>query len=277
MSNFDFDDVDGTAQDEIQFSAPSVFWKHGSKKFKESDGINHLGGFFFTYEQAGADAEIPGWQPSSFVGDNDKEIEGLSAFKARIIIVRSRRRWFKDDGGQMTYRAWNDYVKGFRGQMQSVGFIQGYDAPVCFTFKGMAVSRVEEVIRYHSAKVVSVANKEAPQGRKLPGYALWMNVMSGKHEKVGSGRDVAEVTMPELYTPKVVDLEYARKLYVGRDMLIAGQTLYRGLDEWAAQWNRFAVDPRATPLGAEDRAFEQEVKRSYSQPEEDPYGDDIPF
>jgi len=292
MSNFDFDAADNSAQDAIQFSAPVVFWKHGSEDFEEVGGINFTGGFFFTYEQAGEGVQIEKWSEASFKGDNGNKVFGLAAKGARIAIVRSRRRWFKDEDGRTVYRAWNNYEKGYRGQMQSIGYIQGYPSPVCFSFKGMAVSRVEEVIRYHAAKVLSLANQEAPQGKKLPVYALWMNVISGKHEKVGQGRDTSDVTMPELWTPKTINIEFAREMYVGKDQLIASQNLYRELDEWAAQWDGYAIGSASAAFGADDHAIEQEAKRTMAvgasqtghqaagsgiKPEAD-YGEDpIPF
>jgi hypothetical protein len=281
MSNdFDFDLADNSAQDAIQFSAPVIFWKHGSGDFEELGGINHTGGFFFTYEQCGEGVTIDKWAESSFKGDGGSRVSGLAAKGARITIVRSRKRWFKDEGGQHTYRAWNNYEKGFRGQMQSVGFVQGYSSPVCFSFKGMTVSSVEEILRYHSAKVVSIANQSAPSGSKLPIYAFWMNVISGKHEEVGSGNSTSEVTMPELWLPKSLDVDFARQMYVGKDALIASQNLYRELDEWAGQWDRYAIESNV--LGSSDIAAEREVKARFTEPRNADTkavetADDIPF
>lgn len=282
MSNdFDWNDVDANAQDAIQFSAPTIFWKHGKKAMEEIGGINFTGGFFFTFEQAGEDAEIPKWVKSSFVNDDGKKIEGLAAQGARVTVVRSRRRWFKDDGNRKVFRPWNQYEDGFRGQMQSIGFVNGYDAPVCFALKGLLLTSFDEIIRYHNSKVVSLANQTAPSGQKLPAYALWMVVQSGKHSKAGQGNKQSEVTMPELWLPKQVNLDYARSLYVGREQLVRSQALYRELDDWAAQWNRVAVESDEPPLGAEDYAVEQEAKRSMaasaSGHSDGVHADDIPF
>jgi hypothetical protein len=68
--------------------------------------------------------------------------------------------------------------------------------------------------------------------------------------------------MPELWTPKTVSIEFAREMYVGKDQLIASQNLYRELDEWATQWDRYAVETSSSILGAEDHAVEQETKRT---------------
>lgn len=283
--NFDFDAVDPTAQDAIQFSAPVVFWKHGKLEMEAAGGINFTGGFFFTYEQAGDETQIPKWEESWFKGDNNKKVYGLAARGAQITIIRSRRRWFKEDGNRTLYRAWNSYEAGYRGQMQSIGFINGYDVPVCFAFKGMLITHIEEVIRHHSQKVVSIANQSAPEGQKLPHYACWMVVQAGKHFEIGSGNKKSEVTMPELWLPKAIDIDFARKMYVGREQLTRSQWLYRELEDWAHQWDRFSVESGAgdVPLGGADRDSEQVVKDSYRSGDDAPpthgdeYEDPIPF
>lgn len=279
--NFDWDAVDGTAQDAIQFSAPIVFWKHGKQAMQKVGGVEHTGGFFFTYDEAGDDAEIAKWQKASFTNDEGKEIEGLAAQGAQITIVRSRRRWFKEDGNRRIFRPWNQYEDGYRGQMQSIGFINGYSVPVCFSVKGLLLTHFDEVIRYHNSKVVSIANQTAPEGKKLPAYALWMVVQAGKHSKAGQGNKQSEVTWPELWLPKTVDLEYARKMYVGSDQLIRSQALYRELDDWAQQWSRAAVETGEPPLGAEDYAVERKVKAIMTtqnfEDEPQPEEDSIPF
>lgn len=264
MSNFDFDAADNTAQDAIQFSAPTIFWKHGKKAMEQLGGINFTGGFFFTFEQAGDSAEIPKWSKSSFVNDDGKTIEGLAAQGARIAIVRSRRRWFKDDGNRKIFRPWNRYEDGFRGQMQSIGFVSGYTAPVCFSVKGLLLTHFDEIIRYHNSKVVSLANQTAPEGKKLPSYAFWMVVQAGKHSKAGQGNKQSEVTMPELWLPKTLSVDYAHEVYVGREQLLRSQALYRELDDWATQWNSLTTENAEQPLGADDYAVEQEARRSMS-------------
>lgn len=286
MSDFDFDLIDSSAQDEIAFSAPIVFWKHGKTELEQAGGVSYTGGFFFTYEQAGEQAEIPKWEESWFKGDKGK-IYGLAAQGAQITIVRSRRRWFKDDGGRNIYRAWNNYTEGYRGQMQSIGFIKGYDVPVCFAFKGMLITSIEEVIRYHNSKLVSLANQSAPQGQKLPHYAMWMVVHAGKHAEIGQGNKKSEVTMPELWLPKSVDIDYARKMYVGKEQLLRSQALYHELDGWAKQWDRFTVDANDAPLGAEDYSVESETRRTmpaapppppdFNDDDRGISADDIPF
>ena len=260
--DFDWNAVDGTAQDAIQFSAPIVFWKHGKQGMQKVGGIEYTGGFFFTFDEAGENAEIAKWEHASFTNDEGKEIEGLAARGAQITIVRSRRRWFREDGNRRIFRPWNQYNDGYRGQMQSIGFINGYPVPVCFSVKGLLLTHFDEVIRYHNSKVVSIANQTAPEGRKLPAYALWMAIHAGKHSKAGQGNKQSEVTWPELWLPKVLDLDYARKMYVGKDQLTRSQALYRELDDWAQQWSRAAVETAESPLGAEDYAVEREARQS---------------
>lgn len=243
---FDSDILDPTAQDQVAFSAPVIFWRHGNSEFDDTASFKHTGGFFFTYEQAGDDVEISGWTPGSFKGEGDKLVSGITAKGARIVIVRSRRRWFQDGEGRKEFRPWSQYEKGFRGQMQAVGYVKGYPVPVVFSFKGTILQHIDSIIREHTSKVVSQASKNA-NGAKLPPYAFWMVVQSGKHETVGQGRDKSEVTMPQLWLPKAVELKFLEETYVGRDMLIEAQDLYKQLDDWAHQWDAGGLERAELP------------------------------
>lgn len=237
MSNdFDWNDIDGNAQDAIPLTFPSVFWQHGSSQLEEM-GEKHWkyrGGLFFISDD---DLDIPQpWTPAKFRGDKD-EVRGYAATSAHVAFIRYRRRWFQDDNGHKVYRAWNQYQSGFRAQMQVIGFIRGYDEPVCFSFKGLVVNYIQNIIKEHYNKVVSVANKTAPEGRKLPHYAIWLTLKSGKFEKAGTGTRTSEVTYPEIVLPKQVDHGYCVERYVGRDNLIRFQEMYHEAEQWAHEWD----------------------------------------
>lgn len=207
-----------------------------------ADNINFKGGFFFSTEQVGEGTEIKGWPAASFK-TNGKKIEGLASSKAMVSFVRSRRRWFKDDGegGRKEFRPWNKYEKGFRAHIQLIGFIKGYPNPVCFPFKGLGVTNVDSILKEHYSKVVSVANREAPDPKKgLPAYAFWTVVEAGPHEYVGSNA-TSEATLPRIYLPKQVTSETVKALYVGRDLLKESQELYRLAEDWAHRWDSQAA------------------------------------
>jgi hypothetical protein len=233
-----WDGVDQSAQDPMSLQFPLVLWRHGKAGMKQlgAGNINYAGGFFFSRDGAGADTEIEMWTEQSFEGDKG-EVVGLAASVADIALVRSRKRWFKDGETRSEFRAWKDYQPGFRGHIQIVGFIRGFDSPVTFSFKGLLGQAIEAIQREHQSKVLSLINRTAPQGKGLPPYALWVRVRSGKHEKVGSGAQQSEVTMPVIKLPKSLDLTYAKSRFAGNERLARFQELYFEAAEWAREWD----------------------------------------
>lgn len=248
---FDYDIADQNAQEATPLQFPVIFWRHGDPKLKQlgEDHPDYTGGFFFSYDQAGGeDVEIDGWKPASFDGQNGKSVNGLAAKGAYLTIVRWRRRWFRKlRDGQREYFPWNRYEgdKNLRGQMQAIGFIRGYDSPICFSCKGSTMQSFENAQREHYSKVMSIANREAPQGKKLPSYSIWMAIRAGAFAKVGPANDQSTVTLPELVLPKTLDREFALSRYVGKEQLQRSQELFYEAEQWAHAWDSVSRDPGA--------------------------------
>lgn len=239
LDYFGFDSVNPDAQDKQKLSFPYVMWRRGDSKMEElgKEHFSYRGGFFATFEQIGADASIPGWTKGKFKGEKDS-IEGLCASKAAIAIIRTRRRWIQEVGGQMKYRPWNQYEAGMKGQMQAIGLIKGFAHPVCFSFKGLTISDIEVAQRDHSSRVMGIVNRVAPQGKKLPPYALWSIIASGPHDMAGKGAQKSEVTPPRLVLPEAITIEQCRKLFIGKELLAFAQDLYMEAADWAAEWSQ---------------------------------------
>lgn len=261
-NDFDWDKIDSAAQDAIPLTFPSVFWQHGSSELEEM-GEKHWkyrGGLFFISDD---DLAIPQWQSAKFKGDKD-DVHGYATTSAHVAFIRYRRRWFQDDNGHKLFRPWNQYQPGFRAQMQVIGFIRGYDDPVCFSFKGMVVNYIQNIIKEHYNRIVSVANKTAPEGRKLPHYAIWLTLKSGKFEKAGAGQRTSEVTYPEIVLPKLIDHNYCVERYVGRDNLVRFQDLYHEAEQWAHEWDI---------TSDESRTSAKDVARETQRPNDDQIAD----
>jgi len=230
--------LDPSAQEAMEFSAPSVQWVNGKQSLKQVGGVPYTGGFLFPYEYLTEGATIPRWEPARRVVGDGKEIEGLGCAMAGISIVRYRRRWVSDDN---IVRSWNNYEPGLnlRSHMQAVGFIKGYPDPVCFTWKGMSMENVLTALQEHHRKIVSLVNKTIPADKpKLPTYAFWLGIKPGAHAMVGQGQKKSEVTPPTLFLPKAVTLDYCKGIYVGREVLLASQQLFHELDSWVKNWDR---------------------------------------
>jgi len=244
--DIDWDGLDEGAQDAVRLTFPGLIWCHGKSEFEEAGGFKYQGGLFFEQENPDTDIKIPGWKLSKLKGDNGDRY-GLAANEATLVLIRSRRRWINENVEPTEFRHWNDYEKGFRGQMHSVGFIKGHESPVCFKFKGLVLQHLESVLAEHRAKLVSFVNTKAP--KKLQDYALWVTVRAGKHFTVGSGRQTSEVTMPEIVLPKAITIDYARERYIGRELHAQAQQLYRDLNDWVAEWNYPSVKVQLATSG----------------------------
>jgi hypothetical protein len=282
MNDFDFDDVDSGAQDAIDLRFPTLVWRNGDSSLEElgAENINYSGGFFFGYENAGADTVIKDWSPAAFKTEG-KKVQGIAARKAAVTFVRSRRRWFQQDqNGRKQFRPWNNYQEGFRAQIQLIGFIKGYPDPVCFPFKGLSVSEIDNIQKEHYSKIVSLANRQSPDATKrLPAYAFWTVIEAGPHKYVGD-KQKSEATMPKIVLTGQLTLETAKKLYVGRDQLKASQELYRLAEGWSHRWDgAYVQQERAAPAAAGGRNMPEDPYGEAPLDDTAPMGkdDDLPF
>lgn len=287
-----WDDVDPAAQDAQSLSFPIVFWLNGDKKLKAANDVTYTGGLFLTDKEAGCESvEIPNWKRAMFVGGKGDEVTGVAANQAYISIVRTRKRWFREAGDRTEHFPWNtQYQEGMRGQMHAIGFIRGFDDPVCFSFKGNAMRNMVAVMAEHNRQLVAVVNRNAPKGKPgLPPYAVWMPVKAGPFEAVGKGNKQHDVTLPVIALPAQVTPEYALQRVVTREQLRQFQELYREADAWAHEWDgqngigeRDGREMGKRELG--DSIHAPSPRNGNAEPEwpdpseaEPPMADDIPF
>ncbi len=245
MEDYDFEYVDPDAQEAEELRLPRVTWLNGKTAMKAAGGIAYTGGMTAKRESLKEGAEIPNWTVGSFEAGG-KVIETLENTNPVITVVRYRRRWakFDDNVCQDWYPITGQHQDGYKIQIEAAGFIKGFDLPVRFDLRGHASTALLDAMRDHAGKVVAVANRKAPQGKALPAYAFWLRLKAGAHEKVGKGKQ-SDATKPQLVAPKEITDDYVRQLYVGREMLLRSQELFRELDDWAREWNGQAVPNQA--------------------------------
>lgn len=234
---YDFDDVDPSAQEAEELRYPRAAWYNGSPKAKAIGGLAYTGGMFVRREPLGESVEIPHWTIGGFEADG-KTIETLENAHPVIAPVRYRRRWVRLEGRNVAewYPINQQHRSGFKIEIDAVGFIKGYDSPILFNLRGYAATALLDAMRDHSAKIVSVANRKAPAGKSLPSYAFWLRLKSGAHEKVGKVQQ-SDATLPRLVLPSEITDDYVRGLYIGKDSLHKSQALFRSLDVWAREWS----------------------------------------
>lgn len=235
---YDFDDVDPSAQEAEELRYPRAKWFNGSPKAKAIGGLVYTGGMFMRREPLGESVEIPNWTIGGFDADG-KTIETLENAHPVIAPVRYRRRWVRLEGRD-TVAEWypinQPYRKDFKIEVEAVGFVKGYDSPILFNLRGHASTALLDAMRDHAAKIVSVANRKAPTGKALPSYAFWLRLKSGAHEKVGKVQQ-SDATLPRLILPSEITDDYVRGLYIGKDNLHKFQSLFHSLDGWAKEWS----------------------------------------
>lgn len=255
MEDYAFEYVDENAQEVEELRLPRITWYNGNSKLKAAGGIVYSGGMTARSESLGDDVAIPNWTVGSFDADG-KTIETLENIYPVIAVVRYRRRWAKFNGNTCEdwYPISGEYRDGYKIQVEAAGFVKGFDSPVRFDLKGHASTGLLDSMRDHSAKIVSVANKTAPQGRSLPSYAFWLRLKPGKHRLVGKGKQ-SEATPPELLIDREITNEYVRNLYVGKDAMIRSQQFFHELDGWAKEWNGRAQTNHPNNF-SEDEAYD---------------------
>ena len=237
MEDYDFEYVDADAQEAEELRLPRVTWYNGNSKMKAAGGIVYTGGMTARRESLGDGLEIPHWTIGSFEVDG-KTIETLENTYPVITVIRYRRRWAKFNGNtcEHWYPMTGEYRDGYKIQVEAAGFIKGFDSPVRFDLKGHASTALLDAMRDHATKTVTIANKNAPQGKALPAYAFWLRLRPGKHQMVGKGKQ-SEATLPELLTDKEITDAYVRGLYVGKEAMIRSQAFFHELDGWAREWS----------------------------------------
>lgn len=237
MEDYAFEYVDENAQEAEELRLPRVTWYNGNSKMKAAGGIIYTGGMTARRESLGENVEIPNWTLGSFDAEG-KTIETLENTYPVITVIRYRRRWAKFNGNtcEHWYPITGEYQDGYKIQIEAAGFIKGFDSPVRFDLRGHASTALLDAMRDHAGKIVSVANRNAPQGKSLPAYAFWLRLKPGKHQMVGKGKQ-SEATLPELLIDREITDEYVRALYLGKDAMIRSQQFFHELDSWAAEWN----------------------------------------
>ena len=248
MEDYDWEQVDATAQDAQELILPRITWLNGKRNLKGAGGIAYTGGMTARRLSLGPDATIENWTVGGFDADG-KTIETLETPHPVIAPIRYRRRWAQFDGNVLTH--WvpitEPHRPGYKIQLEIAGFIRGWDQPVRFDLRGYASSGLLDAMREHATHIVAEANRHAPAGRALPPYAFWLRVQAGEHKLVGKGRQ-SDATVPQLVRPAEITADYTQKLYVGKEWLCRFQAFYHEIDHWTQEWGA-----RHLSAGADER------------------------
>lgn len=220
----DWSVVEGNNQD-FQDVYPRLQWMHGRKAFKQlgENNMNYTGGLFLPADQF-PNFSADGWMETSFTtsGTNGKEIKGWYSKRAFLSTLRIKR-WWDDDGSHV----------------HALVNLRGVDGLFCVQVGGVSKGvGFENAFRAHRQQIVSLANRSKPAGRPgLEPFALWFVLAPGDHSMQQSAKngESSEVTLPTLYVPESLDLDYVRRLWVGSELYREFCGLYKETENWQNQ------------------------------------------
>lgn len=239
-SDFDFDVVDPNATEQTIPVYPVAQWLNGQQALKALGGVQFSGGVVLPSRYLSDCPSFPGWARERITFRSGKEEEAITAHAISVAPIRTRFRWFARQGGETAYYPRHAFVMGanMRGHLQVLAAVQGAAEPIVITFKGKASQAFESLLKDFGAKVVQVANRQAPKGKSLPRYAFWMPVVAGSHAKAGGAGHESVVTLPTLALPADISQDYLRSLYIGRENLIRFQKWHQEADPWVDAWEK---------------------------------------
>lgn len=238
------DDLDVVDQTTIEATGPLypvAQWLHGDPKLAAAGGVAHTGGVILPAKYLDDSiAPAPGWSRTTVAFSSGKSEAVLAAQKPRLAVIRTRFRWFVVQGGQVSYAPRSAYREGMRGHVQVLALARGFEFPIVVTFKGKASQEFERLAKAFQAAVdaASAPLLKGKQGR-FPRFAFYMPLVPGPHVKVGQKGQESIITPPILALPEVkVDADVLKKLYIGREALVAAQAYYHAAAAWAAAWDK---------------------------------------
>lgn len=225
----DWDSVEGANQD-FQDVYPRLQWMHGKRAFKDlgKDNMLFTGGLFLPENQF-AGFEADGWTRAKFTpsGVNSSEISGWYSKKAYLSIIRLKRWW--DDDGSHTH---------------ALCAIKGIDGIFCIQVGGISKGQAfETAFADHRKQIVAAANRTKPQGKPgIEPLALWFVLSPAEHsmQKAKTKDAESEVTVPRLFVPEKLDIDYVRSLWVGTENYRLFCDYYKETEAWQNQFPKKA-------------------------------------
>lgn len=272
MSDFDYDLIDSDAIDHLEETYPRLTWWPGNPALEElgEGNINYTGGLTWSSPPTGL--EIPGWNLGQYKLKGEV-ISSLGARTAQIAVIHCKKWWDKCDKS-----------KDEHSHFKIIGFIKGYTEPVTIEFRGNASRNFESAFYEHIQVLVAEAQKTAPQGVKVPYYALWLTITAGKHEPTGKTQQ-KECALPQIWLPKVINRDYALTQKVDREEFIKFREFWKQTKTWAEEQERqiiedvpnFANEEHKEAFKAQvpDQAYQEERHDAFQDKTEQPHVEEV--
>jgi len=215
----------------LPFTAPIIWWKHGSKQMKDLGDVRYYGGWGTNAEEFFAAVGEYGSQPSTFNAATFSGHEGeYEVYQSRGVLVApiaTRKRWIQNNGSKGRSHLQMLCMMGSKTDngIQSWG-------PVVLSAKGLTTREIENAMRKFETATAEVRRDFAPG---VPTLYFWRAIGTfGKaaYTTAGSGNASATVTYPTLYMPTEINEGHLKAWFVGNDT--AGEMVQFRND--AAEW-----------------------------------------
>lgn len=254
MSSSDFN-VDGFSftpdtpqRDEEMY--PRIWWYNGSKQ----GGTN---GHFYTTEREFPEG-LPTWQQV----DRYEDEVGYKADALRIAVIRRRSQAYSEDRSTgNTVKTWHTHYKpGLRIYTEILCLVDGIAEPVVWVVKGMLGKHVTAknsgLLAIHAEYTVRQAIPTWKGEGTVPQWAFWCPIAAPTTDK---GKPVytdtgygSHVTLPKLDMDVNVTRDVLKSLFVGRELLEYGLTVYQSTAEWQKTMRGNDTAPTPPPVPSDE-------------------------
>jgi len=236
---------------QLPFSTVLFWWKRGGDE--RSDGTQKYGGWVASYENVlesiptnpEGRADIP-TKLSQETFHSDYSGSSYEVFTTRNIAFAAIGKRFK-----WTYRTPPDGSKDpsdkGRGHLQVLGLSaflnddKSYKLwlPVILSAKGLSAKSLQDALDSWERKTIALRASEC---NGLPANFFWSHLGTfGKDVQklqVGRGNKSNYITPIQIYMPSELNIDFLKRVYVGKDAAITMSVLAEQSQDWLTEWSK---------------------------------------
>ena len=228
-----------------------IQWRNGEPKLRTA------GYFFVSRERLGDFAPETPWTPCEEVFESGATTEGYKTEVLKLAIIGVRQQPFiRRESGKYWLE---EYAKGEQGAslqvdvlcvaegLQSLGLVVWGSATVKTGFA--IVARHDGIVHQLYQEVLKPA--QALAGREFRPWCFWSTIATERDKGkkvVYTPTQGKPVTRPVLVLPEKIEKATLNAIYVGKEMVVWGETQRAAYDEWLKE--RRTNEPRASESSA---------------------------
>ena len=232
----------------LPFFAPVFYWTRGRPNIPEQQsGVQHFGGWqtdaVRLEEELGGDIPFERLIRETIVtGDG----ESYDAYVCRYLIVATIGRRFRLTKRTLPDGSLDPQDKG-RGHLQVLAYSTGFDKdnkayipwlPVVLSAKGMSANSLDKVLK----KWQKVTAEARVQAGKVSSDFFWNRLgtfgKEVKKETVGKKGAQNYITPIQLMLPDKIDLDFLKKVFVGKEIAEKMGQCAEQAQEWLHAWDK---------------------------------------